>query len=738
MTGTPAIWKYRAFISYSHADEEWARWLHKALETYRVPKRLVGTETEFGPVPERIAPVFRDRDELATATSLGAILTRALEQSACQVVICSRKAAKSRWVNEEIKTFKRLDRAHRIFALIVDGEPGASANPATADDECFPPALIYRLGPDGELTHEPTEPIAADVRPRKDTKLDGKLKIIAGMLGVGLDELKQREAHRRHRQAMFLAAASVTGMAITSTLAGAAWIARNEAERQRVRAENEAETARQTTRFMVDLFKVSDPSEALGNTITAREILDKGAGRIDRELANQPTIQATLMDTMGTVYTSLGLYDPAVALVRKAYEKRLQQRGPKNAETADSLNHLGEVLTLRADFDEAEKRLREALEVRRVLFGKRSKPVADTLTLLADVLRLKGDVAAGEPVIQEALKIQHKLYGKKPNPEVARNIEALGLNYYDQGKYEESVHSLREAVAMQKVLHDDKAHPAYAQAVGNLVYALSAIGRNDEAEPLVRREVAMKRQVYGENHPETAMSLNNLAYILESQRRYDDAEGAYRAALAINRKLLGENHPTIALNLFNIAYVEFAKRELDSAIKTARESLAMSRKVLGPVHPDVAGRAASLGYILTEAGQYDEAARLIDESIEIRRKALGPTHPMVGSSLALKGIVMLRTKQYQQAFDLGEEARKLTSEGMPAGSWQISMAMNVEGAALMYLGRYAQAEPYLTGSQRDLKKAPLPFLAENGKLHLIELYQRWGKKDEVARLRAQR
>src|SRR5512133_2149258 len=184
----PQQFKYRAFISYSHADEEWAKWLHKSLETYRMPKRLVGRETEFGVVPDRIAPVFRDRDELATATNLGDILTRALQDSACQLVICSRKSAKSRWVNEEIKTFKRLGKAHRIFALIVDGEPGASAKPETADDECFPPALIYKMGADGELNSEPTEAIAADVRPGKDSKLDGKLKIIAGMFGVGLDE----------------------------------------------------------------------------------------------------------------------------------------------------------------------------------------------------------------------------------------------------------------------------------------------------------------------------------------------------------------------------------------------------------------------------------------------------------------------------------------------------------------------------------------------------------------------
>ena len=182
-------------------------------------------------MPERFAPVFRDRDELATATNLGATLIASLEQSACQIVICSRKAAKSRWVNEEILTFKRLGKAHRIFSLIVDGEPGASANPQLADLECFPNALIYRLGEDGNLTSERGEPIAADVRPRKDRKQDALLKLLAGMLGIGLDELKRREARRRQQRMIALVAASVTGMVITSALATAAWLARNEAQR---------------------------------------------------------------------------------------------------------------------------------------------------------------------------------------------------------------------------------------------------------------------------------------------------------------------------------------------------------------------------------------------------------------------------------------------------------------------------------------------------------------------------
>ena len=727
--------KYRAFISYSHADEEWAKWLHKSLETYRLPRRLVGRETEFGPVPQRLAPVFRDRDELATATNLGDILTAALEQSACQLVICSRKSAKSRWVNEEIKTFKRLGKSNRIFALIVDGEPGASANPVTADDECFPPALILRIGADGELTEEPTEPIAADVRPGKDSKLDGKLKLIAGMLGVGLDELKQREAHRRHRRMMWLVSASVGGMAITSTLAGAAWLARNEAERQRVRAEAEAETARQTTRFMVDLFKVSDPSEALGNKITAREILDKGARRIDSELADQPAIQATLMDTMGTVYTSLGLYDSAIPLVRKAYERRLKLWGGEHAEVASSLNHLGEVLTLKSDYDEAEQRLREALDVRRKLFGPQSAEVADTLISLADLLRLKGEYTQAEPVIQEAVGIRRKLYGTTPHPDVARGLEVLGLNYFDRGEYETAVKYLREGTAMQHKLHPT-AHPDLAESIDTLAFALMELGKPEEAEPLARLALAMKRQLYGEVHPETATGLNNLAYALEARQRYDDAEATYRASLAINRKLLGESDPAIALNLSNIAFVEYAKGEKRSAIRTLRESLDMGRKVLGPDHPDVGGRAASLAFWLIEEGEYAEAGALVDEALDIRRQALGPKHPQFASTITIKAYLMLNTGRFNEARELAELARSTLAEALPADSWQVSFAMNVEGAALTRLGRFKEAEPLLLASQEGLANAPIPNLARIGKQRLVELYERWGKPAEAQKVRA--
>ncbi|RYE19733.1 MAG: hypothetical protein EOP51_19305, partial [Sphingobacteriales bacterium] len=149
----------------------------------------------------------------------------------------------------------------------------------------------------------------------KDRRSDALLKLLAGMLGIGLDTLKRRDAQRRRRRVLWLTTGSFIGMCVAFMLASAAWVARNEAVAERKRAETEAETARQTTRFLVDLFRISDPTEAQGNSITAREILDRGASRVDLELADQPAIQATLMDTMGTVYTSLGLYRSAIPLM---------------------------------------------------------------------------------------------------------------------------------------------------------------------------------------------------------------------------------------------------------------------------------------------------------------------------------------------------------------------------------------------------------------------------------------
>ena len=201
--------KYWAFISYSHADEEWAKWLHKSIETYRVPRKIVGRDTAQGQISRRLFPVFRDREELPGASDLGGKLQDALTKSRSLIVICSPKSAVSKWVNEEVKTYKSFGRAGRVFCLITDGEPNAP--PDSGLLECFPPAVRFQVI-DGQVTTEPAEPIAADARPGKDGKTNALLKLLSGVMGVGYDELRRRERQRQRQRQVRFAGLGVLGL----------------------------------------------------------------------------------------------------------------------------------------------------------------------------------------------------------------------------------------------------------------------------------------------------------------------------------------------------------------------------------------------------------------------------------------------------------------------------------------------------------------------------------------------
>jgi MTH538 TIR-like domain (DUF1863) len=211
------IFKYRAFLSYSHRDTAWAKWLHRSLETYRIDKDLVGRDTAHGPVPKTLRPIFRDREDFSAGHSLSEQTLAALEASESLIVICSPNAAQSTYVNEEIRHFKALGRATQIIPVIVDGVPG------DPERECFPSALRFKLGPDGALTGEREEPIAADARPVGDGKELARQKIAAGLLGLGLDEIVRRAARARKRRNLFRISAGVAAALLVLATALGWW-----------------------------------------------------------------------------------------------------------------------------------------------------------------------------------------------------------------------------------------------------------------------------------------------------------------------------------------------------------------------------------------------------------------------------------------------------------------------------------------------------------------------------------
>ncbi|MDZ4373915.1 MAG: toll/interleukin-1 receptor domain-containing protein, partial [Phenylobacterium sp.] len=277
--GQEGVYAYRAFISYSHRDRDFAQRLHRAVEGYRIPGKLVGKVTAVGEVPRRLRPIFRDREELPASGDLSAELTAALRGSMFLVVICSPAAAASRWVNEEILQFKRVHGEGRVLALVVDGEPNASAAVGREHRECFPHALRFRMGPDGELSQTPAEPIAADFRREADGPRLATQKLIAGLTGLKLDELVQRETQRRIAQMTAVATGAMVGMVVTGGLAFYANSLRIEANRQRTIAQHEAAAARAAADYLVGTFELSNPATENPRTITALTILDRSAER---------------------------------------------------------------------------------------------------------------------------------------------------------------------------------------------------------------------------------------------------------------------------------------------------------------------------------------------------------------------------------------------------------------------------------------------------------------------------
>jgi len=307
--------RYYAFLSYSHKDKDIADWLHRELERFRVPHSLAGKLTANGVVPRRLTPVFRDQHDLSAGADLAEEIKAALAASQFLIVLCSPTAATSRWTNAEIESFKRTRPEGCVLAAVVAGEPFASDVPGREEEECFPPALRFRYDRRGRQTTRRAEPLAADFREGAEGKRLAFLKLVAGMLGVGLDDLVQREQTRRHRQLAWLAAASLGGMAVTSTLAVTAIQARDEAREQRREAEG-----------LVG-FMLGDLKDKLAPI-----------GRLDA------------LDAVGSR-----------ALTYYQHQDKGSLSDAALAQRSKALTLMGEIATTRGDLDGAQKRYQEAL-----------------------------------------------------------------------------------------------------------------------------------------------------------------------------------------------------------------------------------------------------------------------------------------------------------------------------------------------------------------------------------------
>jgi tetratricopeptide (TPR) repeat protein len=305
--------------------------------------------------------VFRDQQDLSAGDDLGEEIKAALAASQFLIVLCSPTAARSRWTNAEIESFKRTRPEGCVLAAVLGGEPFASDIPGREDEECFPPALRYKYDRRGHQTTKRAEPLAADFREAGEGKRMAFLKLVAGMLGVGLDELVQRDTTRRHRQLAWLAAGSLAGMTVTSALAVTAFQARNEAREQRREAEGLIGFMLGDLKAKLEPIGKLDALDGVGTRVLAYY-----QKQSTRELSDAALLQRSrALSLMGQVSYERGRLDDSVRLFREAMAGTAEaiERNPNDPqrlyEHAQNYFYLGEIARQKFDFGEAEKDYRE-------------------------------------------------------------------------------------------------------------------------------------------------------------------------------------------------------------------------------------------------------------------------------------------------------------------------------------------------------------------------------------------
>ncbi len=427
----------------------------------------------------------------------------------------------------------------------------------------------------------------------------------------------QAVADRERRQARRIKvlgiAATIIGTLALIASVFAVWQWR-QAVTQQQRANREAETAHQVSEFMVDLFEVSDPGEARGNTITAREILDRGAEKIQRGLDDQPLTRARLMDTIGRVYFKLGLLEPAEPLFQGALDMRERLDG-EGLELATSLHNLGRLRWLEGRLEEAEPLLRRALEIRERNLGPDHPEVAASLRVLADVLSYRGLLEEAEPLYIRTVAIQEQVLGPD-HPDLAWGLLGLGSLLRDQDRSAEAEPLLERALEMMEgTLGPD--HWGLYAPLANLGLMYVEQGRYQEAEPLAVQMLALTEKVLGPDHWITGASLQQLAGIHVAQGRYPQAEPLVRRALVI-----ADDAPVDYFEWLVWLAGHYLARGRDvEAEPLFRRALAKFEE-LGPEEPTVAWVLRGLARVYQSRGATAEA-----EDLYRRALAVLESHP---------------------------------------------------------------------------------------------------------------
>jgi len=622
--------KYRAFITYAHEDEEKARWLRKKLEGFSVPKNLVGQKGKFGKIPSRLYPIFRDRDELPGSAQLGSIIEQALKDSSHLIVLCSPHAVKSRWVNEEIRIFKQMGKGDRILCLILDGEPMAEDLAHSKGKECLPLAVRRKIDQDGNLVDEIDEPGAADLRDSGDGEKDAVLKIVAGLLGLGLDEIKQRDIIARQRKLALITAFSVLFAFSGIALATYAFFQQQKANQAQATAIEERKSALEelakqevVTQFVQSLFFSLDPQNTSGmDTELLKTMLDQGVKRAD-ELSSEPQMEANIRTLIGKTYRSIRAYDQSQEQLERAIEL-FEGESETKSEAQTELALVHEAL---GNYLQAEPMLAVLLERKTKELGENHDEVIDAKIDLSTVYRRIGKVEKAENLCVSALTIIRDQNRSTEDPRMLKCMNELAKIFLSRDKIAQAESMSRNVFERSRLSLGEKSSVSLIRGQV-LVEALRKGGKLDEAEELSKSLVASMVEILGPTHPDTLGAMDALAEIVVSRKDLARGLDLYEQILDSKERMLGEQHPETLSTLKAIARILRLQDLPEEAEEIQFTVYTRLKRKNGLEHPETLRAMNELADLYMDSGKQVDAFQLSNETLIIELRIMGELDPM--------------------------------------------------------------------------------------------------------------
>ena len=441
---------------------------------------------------------------------------------------------------------------------------------------------------------------------------------------------------------------------------------------ERNRAQLEAQKATQVAAFLSSLFEVSNPFQFRGKTLSARDLLERGAERIRTELAGEPEVQATMMDLIGTVYLQTGEYERARPLLVEALSRRRGLLGPAHAETGATLSSLGLLEHATGNSAAARPLLEKALAIQTRALGAVHRDVAKTVGRLGSAYKGIGDYEEARRHLERAVQIQEQVGG--PNdPDLAKALNNLALVEIELHRLPQARRHLERAVA----IHEHNGGPnssLVATSLDNLSGVLRMLGDLERAHAVENRAIAIVEKAFGPEHPLLGTALVNLGAVLKAMERYSEAIPIYRRAIEVYEQGVGPDHPSVAYAYRNLASLYKAMGEPRTALPLYVRALAIRERALGPDHPMVAQSLSNLGALKRILGDGAAAESLLQRALKIQRAALPPDSPQLADTLVELGMVFLEQENPSGAEPLLVEGLTIRRKGKPAGDPEIQEA----------------------------------------------------------------